>query len=48
MGLLDVKLPAIDPFKWVITLSDMINANEKAKSLAAPMMNEIVKLELSA
>ncbi len=43
-----VKLPAIDPFKCLIRLADMINANEKAKRLTALMMNEIVKRELSA
>ena len=48
MNKLYVKLPAIDPFKYLIRLADMINANEKAKRHAAVMMNEIVKRELSA
>jgi transcription initiation factor TFIIB len=48
MNKLYLKLPNIDPFKCVIRLAEMINANEKAKRLAALMMNEIVKRELSA
>ena len=48
MDKLYLKLPNIDPSKCVIRLADMINANEKAKRLAALMMNEIVKQELSA
>jgi transcription initiation factor TFIIB len=48
MNKLYVKLPAIDPFKCLVRLADMVNANEKAKRLAALMMNEIVKRELSA
>lgn len=48
MNKLYVKLPAIDPFKCLIRLVDMINANKKAKRHAALMMNEIVKRELSA
>ncbi len=48
MNKLHVNLPAIDPSKCLIRLADMINANEKAKHLAALMMNEIIKRELSA
>ncbi len=48
MDKLYLKLPNIDPSKCLIRLADMINANEKAKHLAALMMNEIIKRELSA
>ena len=48
MDKLYLNLPTIDPSKCVIRLANMINANKKAKRLAAVMMNEIVKQELSA
>jgi transcription initiation factor TFIIB len=48
MNKLHLNLLAVDPSKCVIRLADMINANETAKRLAALMMNEIVKRELSA
>ncbi len=41
-------LPIIDPSTCIVKLADTINANEKAKRLAAQMMKEIVKRELSA
>lgn len=48
MNKLYVKLPAIDPFKCVIGLAHMINANERAKRLASVMMNEIINKGISA
>lgn len=41
------KLHAIDPSKSMIRLADMINASERAKRLAAIMMNEIINEEIS-
>ncbi|MGA9149823.1 MAG: transcription initiation factor IIB family protein [Candidatus Nitrosopolaris sp.] len=48
MNKLHLNFPAIDPSKCVMRLADMINANERAKRLAAIMMNEIVNEEKSA
>jgi transcription initiation factor TFIIB len=48
MNKLYLKLPAVDLSKCMIRLADMINANERAKRLAAIMMNEIVNEEMSA
>jgi transcription initiation factor TFIIB len=48
MDKLHLNLPTIDPSKCVIRLAEMINANEKAKHLAAVIINEIVKQEISA
>ncbi|HYA84170.1 MAG TPA: transcription initiation factor IIB family protein [Candidatus Bathyarchaeia archaeon] len=48
MNKLYPNLPSIDPSKCIVKLADAINANEKAKRLAALMMKEIVKRELSA
>lgn len=48
MNKLYPNLPTIDPSKCIVKLADTINASEKAKRLAALMMKEIVKRELSA
>jgi transcription initiation factor TFIIB len=48
MNKLYLKLPAVDLSKCMIRLADMINANERAKRLAAIMMNEIINEEISA
>lgn len=43
-----VKLPAIDPSKYMSRLADIINAKEGTKQLAAVMMNKVVNEGISA
>jgi len=43
-----LKLPTIDPSKYIVKLAHTINANEKAKRLATMMVKEIINKEISA
>ncbi|MGC2383138.1 MAG: hypothetical protein WA631_08545 [Nitrososphaeraceae archaeon] len=46
MNSLDLKVPTIDPFEYMMRLSDMINVNEKVKRLAIDISNDIVIKEI--
>ncbi|MFZ0328926.1 MAG: hypothetical protein WAL66_16655 [Nitrososphaeraceae archaeon] len=48
MNSLDLKVPTIDPFEYMMRLSDMINVNEKVKRLAIYILNDIVIKEIPA
>ncbi len=47
MNKLYPNLPNIDPSKCLVRLGDMIKANERAKQLAAIIVNEVVEQEIS-
>ena len=48
MNSLDLKVPTIDPFEYMMRLSDMINVNEKVKRLAIDILNDIIIKKIPA
>ena len=45
---LDIKVPLVDPMKCIVKIANQVGVSEKTKRAAMNIMNDLVKMEISA